>query len=374
MDDGILDIIGAKYRSLLGGIVFLTLGLSCRSGGVGLDAGKWGLRTMAGETPVIAHGPTPGGEISVNSAGCGGSEVSVALWSGGLVTPGGEAVAAVVSEAAGEGEYWLTVPVETGVGDGEASIWWSPAAGLARLPLGGRPGELEIQFEVTTEPVEDASSAALAAVIAERDAWAEGAFLLEDAKGRNVGVLKLLGAESAPRIGVWDALWLSNGLVPALRADDGGDLILQFDVEPSIQSETAMLRINVVTRNAVIPAAPTPSELDRWIVLRPGTLTEDQIDDAIDDAIDRADAAERAWVEELGPKLARALYRDGECLAPDAVEGGWPLLLAGYTVRTAVLEHGCAVAFEPNPIQHRRRFRGWVSEAGILPRDAWPPL
>ena len=109
-------------------------------------------------------------------------------------------------------------------------------------------------------------------------------------------------------------------------------------------------------------------------MLQPGTLTEDQIDDAIDDAIDRADAAERAWVAELGPKLARALYRDGECLTPDAVEGGWPLLLAGYTVRTAILERGCAVAFEPNPIQHRRRFRGWVSEAGILPRDAWPPL
>ena len=329
---------------------------------------------MAEEAPVFSHGPTPGGAITVTSSGCGALEVSLALWSGGLVTLGGQAARATVTEAAGPGEYWLTVPVETGVGEGTAAVWWSPAAGLARMPLGGRPGELEVRFEVVDEPGEDESKAALKAVAAEADAWAEGTFLLEDLKGRNVGVLSLLGAEEAPRIGVWDATWLSNGMVPALRADDGGDLILQFGVEPSIQAETAMVRINVATRKAVIPAAPTPSALDRWLVLRPGTLTEEQIDDAIDGAIDRADAAERLWIADLGPKLAQAVQVDGQCLSPEAIDGGWPLLLAGYTVRSTAVEHGCAVAFEPDPIQHRRRFRGWVSEAGILARSEWPGM
>ena len=362
---------GLGSRWCVTGLWVLT---ACRPTGPTLAPGDWGLRSVDTAAPAFSHGPTPGGTITVNPGGCGAAEVSVALWSAGLVTPSGRAVSATVTEASGPGEVWLTVPVETGVGEGSASVWWSPEAGLARLPLGGRAGELEVRFEVVAEPVPSGAEAAMEAVAAEANAWAEGTFVFEDAGGQNVGALRLLGAEAAPRVGVWDALWLSNAMVPALRADDGGDLILQFGVEPTIQAETAMMRINVVTRKAVVPAAPTPSALDRWLVLRPGTMSELKIDAAIDDAIDRADAAERAWIAEMGPKLAKSVAGAEGCLEPEAVDGGWTLLLAGYTVRSAEIDTGCAVSFEPNPIQHRRRFRGWVSEAGILPQAEWPRM
>ena len=133
-----------------------------------------------------------------------------------------------------------------------------------------------------------------------------------------------------------------------------------------------MLRVNVVTRTAVIPAAPTPSELDRWIDLKPGTLTESQVDAAIDAAIGRADAAERAWVEQMGPRLAKAMTGEGTCRRLEETDGSWALLLKGYTIRAEPTGEGCAVSFEPDPIQHRRRFRGWVGASGILSPEDWP--
>ena len=327
-------------------------------------------------TPLFSHGPNPSGTISVGEAGCGGSEVRVALWTAGLVTPGGQAVVADVAPAAAEGEYWLTVPVVTGLGDGAAAVWWSPAAGLARLPLGGRAGEIEVRFDVA--PSTDLAGGAvaeeaLAAVGREADFWAEGSFLLDDADGRNVGAIQLTGAESPPFVGVWDALWLSDGMTRALRADDGGDLILQFVVQPRIQAEEAMLRLNVATRKVVVPAAPNPDALDRWLVARPGALDEAAMDRAIDGAIERADLAERAWVEEYGPKLAASVRTADGCVEPETADASWPLLTTGYTVGVHTAEDGaCLVLLEPNPLQHRRRFRGWVGVDGILGPDRWP--
>ena len=355
------------------GVVGLVLGVGCGPEGPTLEPGTFGLRARAEDGSIFSHGPTPGGSISVSPGGCGGSDVRVALWTAGLVTPGGVEVRAEVTPASAEGEYWLTVPVVTGPGEGQAAIWWSPAAGLARLPLGGRPGELEVRFDVTDEAVGNGADEALAALAKETEAWTEGAFLLEDGEGRNVGAIQLTGAESPPFVGVWDALWLSDGMGKALRADDGGDLILQFVVQPRIQAEEAMLRFNVATRRVVVPAAPNPSELDRWLVARPGSLSDAEMDAAIEGAIERADLAEGAWIDEFGPKLAAAVSKDGVCVAPEEADASWPLLLTGYTVAVHQAESGaCQVLFEPNPLQHRRRFRGWVGEDGRVPAELWP--
>ena len=134
-----------------------------------------------------------------------------------------------------------------------------------------------------------------------------------------------------------------------------------------------MLRINVATRKVVVPTAPNPDGLDRWLLARPGVLTEREMATAIDSAVERADTAERAWVETYGPKLAAAVRTPDGCVAPEAADPSWPLLLAGYSVTTrADLDGSCVVLFEPSPMQHRRRFKGWVTEEGLLDEAHWP--
>ncbi len=350
---------GAARVGLWGGLL-----AACGPAEPKLSPGEWGLRANDSSKALFSYGPTPGGTITVNPGGCGGAEVRVALWTGGLVTPGGRAVVAEVQGAADGSEVWLTVPVETGPGEGKASIWWSPEAGLAKLPLGGRPGEFELTFDVVDEALPDVGAAAQEAVAAEADAWSEGRFVLEDGNGRSVGAIRMFGAEEPPRVGVWDALWLTDGMVPALRADDGGDLILQFRVEPRVQSEDAMVRFNVATRRVVVPAAPHPNDLDRWLLARPGVQTEREIDDAIDSAIERADAAERAWVAEMGAKLARAAATSSGCLEPAEVDGGWELLLKGYTVSVHAEGEDARGASAHVAVHERLRRR--IGQAGVV--------
>ena len=347
--------------------------VGCGGSGLELPPGSYTLQATDASAHLFSHGPSPGGTITVESGGCGEPRVQVALWTPGLGTPGGLEMSALPTPTAHGGEVWLSVPVETGVGEGQAALWWSPSAGLARLPLGGRAGELELSFEVTARAGGPVPESALASIAAEARAWDEGAFLLEDEGGRVVGAIELAGAQVPPRVGVWDPLWLSDGLVPAARADDGGDLVLQFPAAPQLGDGESMLRLNVATRRVVVPAAPTPSPMDRWLLARPGRLDDAAMEAAIAVAVDAADQAERAWVGEVGPKLARAVRGPGGCGTVADADPAWALMLEGYDTEVhAAADSTCWVLLEPRTVQHRRRFRGWVSEGGIVPEAAWP--
>ena len=72
-------------------------------------------------------------------------------------------------------------------------------------------------------------------LVRERRAWDEGTFVLRDGAQLDVGQIQLNGAEHPAEIGVWDALWLTDAMVVAERGDDGGDLLLGFEAEPSVQ-------------------------------------------------------------------------------------------------------------------------------------------
>ena len=309
-----------------------------------------------------------------------------------MVTPSGASVLAEVSpagdpDAAKAGEVWLTFPVQTGVGEGTGALWWSPAAGLARLPLGSRSGELELVLSVKREDFDGsggdgapapssasrvAAEAALASVQREREAWDAGAFVLQDGSGNDVGAVQMLGAEHPAQVGVWDALWLTDGMVAADRGDDGGDLLLAFTAEPNVQGEDALLRLNVVTRRVVVPSGRHPSPDDRWLVAVPGTLEAAQVEAGMGAAIEAADRQELAWLNEVAKRLTADASSQGECVVPAEAQAAWELLLTGYEVSVGTLGNSCAVRLEAQPTQHRRRFSGWVGPDGVLDPAEWP--
>jgi len=293
-----------------------------------------------------------------------------------MVTPGGQAVRAEVTPAddpaaAEAGEVWLTFPVETGVGEGKGALWWSPAAGLARLPLGGRPGELDLRLSVGGQAT-DGAAAAVASVAQEREAWDTGSFVLRTNAGDPVGAVQLQGLEMPAVVEVWDALWLTTEMVDAERFDQGGDLLLAFPAQPSVEGEDALLRLNVVTRRVVVPSGPQPSPDDRWLVAEPGKLDPEQITGLRKSAIQAADAQEHAWLEEVAPRLTRDADHQGDCVSPVEAQPAWELLLAGYTVSAVRAGRACVVRLEASPPQHRRRFSGWLGAQGVLPRLDWP--
>ena len=276
-------------------------------------------------------------------------------------------------EAAEAGEVWLTFPVQTGVGEGTGAMWWSPAAGLATIPLGARSGELELQLSVGGELSAGAvSDAAVAAVAEERAAWDAGAFVLKDGDGLEVGAVQLQGADHPAEVGVWDALWLTDGMVAAQRGDDGGDLLLVFAAEPNVQGEDALLRVNVVTRRVVVPSGPHPMPEDRWLTAEPGSVASEAVDRGVAAAIEAADAQELKWLGEVAARLSADAFSGGACVDPVTVQPAWELLLTGYEVATAAVDGGCAVRLESRPRQHRRRFSGWVGATGVLDRADWP--
>ncbi len=274
---------------------------------------------------------------------------------------GGEVSARVSLDE--DGARWLAFPLKMGVGDVEAVL--RVDGGAARLPLGGRPGEFDVDLVCSEGPadataLESAGRASADALRAERLAWAQGVFLLRSG-ARTAGEVRLRG-ELPPQIAVYDTFWLSDGLVSAERQDDGGDLVLRFAARPALMSEDAVLRINVASGVAVVPTAQHPSRNDRRLDLVPGELNETERAAAVAAAITAADAAEREWVAEMAPRLAQEAYADGVCRQMRSLDPTWALLFAGYDVNVSRSGGGCVVDLEPTVVQHRRRFRGTLAE------------
>lgn len=301
----------------------------------------------------------PGGLLTKGS-------VRVAVIAPGMVTPGGKAVRATVSETPA-GEFWLEVPVFTGVGDGAAAILWSPRSGRARLPLGGRAGELELRLVPSTPSSEVEVAQAVAAVGTEAEVWSTGSMRLVDHEDTLVGAIQLSGPDHPAQIGVWDPTWRTQGMVAADRIDEGGDLLLAFPVEPSLEGEPGLLRVNVVTRRVIVPSGPQPSPDDRHLWARPGVVSEAERAEGEAWADQQARAAELSWMFEVAPRLTTAVTDGARCRPIDELDPAWGLVLAGYATESVREDNVCNVIIEPAPPQHRRRFRGRLTPSGPVP-------
>ena len=275
---------------------------------------------------------------------------------------------------------WVEFPVQTGLGEGTMALRLQGEE--IRLPLGARSGEFDLTLQRDPEPPGDdeiaaAAAQAAAAVERERAAWAAGAFLLKDRR-ETVGEVRFHGAEGAAMVSVHDTTWLTPEPATARRLDDGGDVLLSFPVEPSLEGEDGLLRVNLLTRSVVVPSGPVPDKaVDRRLGLVPGRLTAEARQAAVEAAVAATDAAERELLEEQAGALAEvAAERGGGCTSLAELGEPWTNLLAGYEVEIVTAEGGggagCAVRLAPVVSQHRRRFEGVMPEPAVEVEDSAP--
>ncbi|MFT5685804.1 MAG: hypothetical protein ACI8RZ_006758, partial [Myxococcota bacterium] len=274
---------------------------------------------------------------------------------------GGTAGQVPVEVTQEEGVLWLSFLIQTGVGEGLAALRMQ--GDDIRMPLGARSGEFDLTLSRTpgvasAAALEAAELAAVAGIEAEHAAWQAGDFLLKDGE-QTVGAVLLRG-DAAPMVSVHDITWLTPKPVVATRADDGGDLLLVFPVEPTLEDEEALIRVNVLTRAVVVPSQAVPSPVDRRLRLIPGTQSDAERRAAVSGAISAADAAEEAWIKDAGVDLARHARRSGGCAEWSELPEEWRLMLAGYEVEIAARDGDCVLEVSPEWSQHRRRFSGVI--------------
>ena len=310
------------------------------------------------EEPLVLTGDGVLGQLSPAAGGCGGEGLQIMLWGPTWGTAG--AVRAEASEESGV--IWVSFPIQTGVGEGVAAL--RIQGDDVRMPLGARSGEFDLVLTKTSgrakqDDLLQAEEVSVAGIAHEQAAWQAGLFLLMDGEER-VGEVVLRG-ESPPMVSVHDLTWLTPEPVVAARADDGGDLLLVFPVEPTLEDEEALLRINVLTRQVVVPSQAIPAPVDRRLMLAPGSLSDAEREQAVADAVAAADAAERAWLYEAVPGLARKARRSGGCASWEEMPAEWRLMLAGYEVEITESDGECALDIAPDWSQHRRRFSGVIT-------------
>lgn len=322
------------------------------------------------------QGPETAGQVRAGAAlgfgaCCTGGGVTVELY-GPAFSTGGAVPAQVSVEE--EGLVWLFFPLQTALGEAEAALRLQGRQAL--LPLGARPGELELSLSRVEGPadpsaLEAAAARAASSLDAARQAWAGGAFRLQQPDGRLVGEV-LLRPDQAPVVAVYDRTWWTGGPVWSDRAEEGPDLLLSFPVEPALRGEEGLLRLNVPTSTAIVPADAVPTELDRHLSMVAGVVTQAERDAAMAAARTEADQAELEAMVELGRLLAvRALDDAGGCRSWEQVNPALADVLVGYTVRVEPLDGRCVVDVEPELPQHRRRLRARIGPEGLL--DAVAP-
>lgn len=312
---------------------------------------------------TVAPASLAGGGATVlieAGGGCGGGP-TVRAWGPAWGTDG---AAPAEVEADGAGGAWLWFPMRTGLGEGQAALHL--LGEVAMLPLGARPGEHELRLKRAPWPT-DADTAALDDALrprleAEAEAWAVGRFTLQD-QGAVVGEIRIEGERA--EVSVFDRTWLTPEPAPASLFADGPDLVLSFPVEPSFQGDGGVLRVNVPTREVVVPADAAPTELDRRLAVAPGGLSAEARAAAVAEAIARADADELEATGRLAQRLAtEARSADGDCRGPDQLDPSWSLLLPGYDVRVVATGDTCEVRITPLIAQQGRRLKARFGPEG----------
>ena len=270
---------------------------------------------------------------------------------------------------------WMAFEMETALGTSEAVLSLAPDLTRAMIPLGSRDGELELTLALQPGALSSEARRQGEKLAAGLDrwayAWTDGRFRLEDDDGELVGSIQFLPLDHS-LIELYDASMMSPGRVPAQRRDEGPDIILTFDIEPSFKGEMGQLRVNVPTSRAVFPTAHHPNTMDRWLSLVPGLPDEQERNSRLEEASQTAITRERAWLARVGRNLATAATaaRAGSsppaCPAPDTMGGDWRQVLADYEVDIEEARQRCIVSLVPSIVQHTRRISARIDSTGIL--------
>ncbi len=274
--------------------------------------------------------------------------------------------------------HWLSFPFETAAGEGEASLRIQGEPPELVLPLGAREGEHDQGLTARRAPQSPGVLAqALATSSAEVDrwraAWKAGVFRLRSGDDL-VGGLQFRG-EARPVVDLYDVSWMTSGPVEAMQLDQGPDLVLLFDAEPSFGEDPFVLRVNRPTNGAVVPLGVTPSPVERTYRLVPGTVSPEEREEARALATMGAGQRELTVSLQLAAGLAEALtdrwfLSEGDtCPALSELSEDWQALLVGYRIEVVREERGCGVELEPVVVQHGRRLAARIGADG-MPRES----
>ena len=304
------------------------------------------------------------GSLTVTRSWRGAPGARLELVGPSWMTPGPVTARLEHGELGGAPVSWLAFPLRTAVGEAEA-VAQIQGQSLV-LPLGARPQEHEQALRIVPEPAaglawrHEAEAVQRSLDTLERG-WAQGRIQLIDTAGELVGEVLMMG-EHPPLIAVYDHQWMTpgEGTVPAGRAEEGGDLLLSFPVEPSLEGEQGLVRINIPSQELVVPLGPAPVPEERHLALRMGEVDAETRARARARARQQADREERAYLQELAPQLSAALMpgeAGADCAPAGSLAAHWELLLAGYDLQLGRDTGGCAVWVAPTVEQHRRRHR-----------------
>ena len=307
------------------------------------------------DTPIALEGD--GDQAVVRTEwGWQGPTTRVGMWAARFGTDG-EVLADVEQDP--DGSTWLYFAVQTGLGEAVSALRVEGDSGV--LPLGERPGEDVLHLRRTAVDEERLAAARVASTSglqSSRRAWGDGAFLLQQG-ARTVGEIRFRG-DAPPLVGVYDEWWLTPRPVEASVVARGAELVLGFGVEPSLQGEGGLLRVNVPLETAVAPIGEVPVAEERRFSLVPGHLDEEARAQAIRESITSADGLEDVLVREHAVRLGRAAQRGDGCAAWDEIRADWDVIFAGYELSIDAVQDGCAVNIETSRRQHGRRYKGRV--------------
>ena len=288
-----------------------------------------------------------------------------------LAGPGWSTAGAVPCELVVEGaETWLYAPVVSGFGEAVAAARLEddrlilPSAGLAgALSLTRAPGPADAARLTAALKGSQAAQAETAL------AWARGGFRLHDGAGQLVGALAF-EPDGIVNVEVYDSLWMSPGPQRVRLGEDGPLLLLTFAVEPSVEGEEGLMRVNRLNGAVTIATGPKVSPGDRRLNLLGGDVSPEEREAARARAVEASLRQEEQALHALLPEIVGFVGALGcPAMPPPSVR----LWLPGYVIAGELVEGAgrdgeteCVVSVEPSPPQHQRRLSARATDGGPI--------
>ena len=256
-----------------------------------------------------------------------------------------------------EAGAWLSVPVQTILGEGTVTLRWQREDIF--IPLGARVGEYDFSTQVVSSPLETENQEMLLHEFRQNQKdWDIGEFvLLHDDEIR--GAIEFQATENA-KIFLFDQLWLTPEVQTSIEMLEGSEFVFRFLAEPNFDEEQlAVIRVHPFFSQAVAPMGDTPSAAERKYRLRAGIPEYSALEKIKNEVITKSNQAELAWIHQEAQALMRPLSEEEACQMWNKTKE-IEMIWVGYDIDTKWDGQGCVLSIETELEQHRRRFSGEI--------------